>query len=200
MIWVKVCGLRSRADVAAAARAGADAVGFVTDPASSRYVAPADVAPLAFDAPLLTVLVTVDLAPAKLLSAAAAAAVRGVQPHGEHADEAARVAGEAGFFVLRPVPVADRVDLADIPADQVPLLDASRPGRHGGTGETFDWTLTAGIERDYVLAGGLGPDNVADAVRRTRPWGVDASTGLESAPGVKDHAKIALYVQEAKTA
>ena len=87
------------------------------------------------------------------------------------------------------------VDLAAISGDELPLLDSDSIG---GTGTTFDWSWLDGLDRPFVLAGGLGPDNVAAAVERVRPWGVDASSGLESAPGVKDLAKVAAFVNKAK--
>jgi len=80
----------------------------------------------------------------------------------------------------------------------MPLLDTHRAGAHGGTGEQFDWALIPDLGRRYVLAGGLGPDNVEEAVRRVAPWGVDASTGLESSPGVKDPERVRAFVERAR--
>ena len=80
---------------------------------------------------------------------------------------------------------------------QIPLLDTYRAGVHGGTGEVFDWDKIPDLARPFVLAGGLGPDNVAEAIGRVAPWGVDASSGLESAPGVKDPERIRAYVERA---
>lgn len=198
MIWVKTCGLRTEADVAAAVDAGADAVGFVLSSQSPRRVTETRARELARDVPLLSVIVTVDFMPAALLAAAAHTGARGVQPHGYHRQEAGAAAQREGLFVLHPLPVSGPVDLGEVPDGQTPLLDSFRQGVHGGTGESFDWDLLRGIGRPYVLAGGLGPDNIAEAVRTVAPWGVDASSGLESSPGVKDPGRIRDFVERAR--
>ena len=195
MTWVKVCGLRSGSEVEAAVAAGADAVGFVLYEPSPRYVAPADAQALAADAGALTVAVTVDLDADSLLHAAEVAGVDAVQPHGRHAAEACRAAVAAGLAVLRPVKASSALDLAGIPGDELPLVDSDVIG---GTGAAFDWDWLDGVDRRYVLAGGLGPDNVGEAIRRVAPWGVDASSRLESSPGIKDLAHVRDFVREAK--
>ncbi len=200
MTWVKVCGLTRRGDVEAAVAAGADAVGFVIAPESPRCTDPAAVAELAAGIDVVRVLVTVDLEPAALIEAVAVAGVDGVQPHGRHSDLAATTARDLGLFVLRPVAVRDFLDLPALPSEVIPLLDTYRPGRHGGTGETFDWELAERVPGPFVMAGGLGPDNVAAAVRAVQPWGVDASSRLEAAIGIKDHGKVTAFVREAKQA
>ena len=200
MTWVKVCGLRRHAEVEAAVKAGADAVGFVTVPGSPRELALGDVADLTADVPARRVLLTVDLAPAQLLAAAALAGVDGVQPYGRHAEAAAEAAAAAGLFVLHPLRVGAAGALP-VPAEgATALYDTHRAGSYGGTGETFAWTRLEGIEADFVVAGGLGPGNVGDLVRSIRPWGVDASSRLESRAGVKDLGKVTAFVEEAKRA
>ncbi len=199
MTWVKVCGVRSRRDVETAAEAGADAVGIVIAE-SPRRVDLATAAELSHHASVATFLVTVDLAPEHLVTLACDLGVTGVQPHGRHAAEAARAARDRGLDVLRPVPVDGPVELGGIPADETPLLDTKIPGMHGGSGRSFDPVWAEGIERPWVLAGGLGPENVAVAIRRLRPWGVDASSRLESSPGTKDPERIRRFVEEAKSA
>lgn len=196
MTWVKVCGLTSATDVAAAAAAGADAVGFVNVPSSPRYVPLEVVAGLSGGVPAQTVLLTVDLAPFELLEVLERTGVTGAQPYGNHQIEAAAAAHAAGYLVLCPVHAG--VGIADAELPGIPLLDTPSRTRMGGTGRSFDWALTDGIERDFVLAGGLGPQNVADAVAQVRPWGVDASSGLEQAPGVKDHSMVADFITKAK--
>ncbi|MGH9166647.1 MAG: phosphoribosylanthranilate isomerase [Acidimicrobiia bacterium] len=201
MTWVKVCGLTRREDVEAAVEAGADAVGFVLAPGTPRRVDVEQARRLGRDLPVVRVVVTVDLPPDEVLLQVKEAGAEGVQLHGRHASEAAAAAVGAGYLVLRPVRVRDRVDLSEIPEGQIPLLDAYRRGLHGGTGQRFDWGLIdPGLERRYVLAGGLGPDSVRAAVARLRPWGVDATSRLEVSPGVKDPAKVAAFVREAKQA
>jgi phosphoribosylanthranilate isomerase len=136
-LWVKVCGVRRRADVAAAEDAGADAIGLVLAD-SSRRVTPEEAARLAASTPLETFIVTVDAHPAELLDLAAFTGVGGVQPHGASADGAAAAAIRAGLTVLRPVRVDGPVDFARIPPDQIPLLDSPHPSLHGGTGAPID--------------------------------------------------------------
>jgi phosphoribosylanthranilate isomerase len=196
MTWVKVCGLRRPEEVEAAVAAGADAVGFVFYEPSPRNIAPSLARSLGESAGVLTVAVTVDLDADSLLHLADLSAVGAVQPHGAHAAEAAAAAVAAGLAVLRPVPVGGPVDLAAIPGDELPLLDSDSIG---GTGVSFDWSWLDKLDRPFVLAGGLGPDNVAEAIEQVRPWGVDASSGLESAPGVKDLATVAAFVEKAKS-
>jgi phosphoribosylanthranilate isomerase len=199
MTWVKVCGMTNRDDVVAAAAAGADAVGFVTWAGSPRRVSPEQAAGLGRDLTIARVLVTVHQPADALLAAAATAGVDGVQPGGDHATEAAAAAHQAGYMVLRPVPVGGGTpDLAGVGEGEIPLFDTARPGSHGGTGEAFDWSLAAALDREFVLAGGLGPDNVAAAVALGRPWGVDASSRLEREPGRKDHDLVRRFVTEAK--
>ena len=198
MTWVKVCGLRTTADVKAATRAGADAVGFVLAQDSPRAIRPDLVARLIADADLPSFLVTVDASPAEILDLVDFTAASGVQPHGADSAAAAAAAKRAGLAVLRPFRVTDELDLSGVPVDQIPLLDTNVPGLHGGTGLRFDSELLPVIERDWVMAGGLDPDNVAEAIRTLSPWGVDASSRLESSPGHKDHDLIAAFVREAK--
>jgi phosphoribosylanthranilate isomerase len=196
MVWVKVCGVGTTEDVKVAERAGADAVGLMLA-RSPRQITPERARSLVAGTACETIIVTVDARPAEILDLVMFVACSGVQLHGAHAAEAGAAARKAGLAVYRPVSVADDVDLSIGPDDEIPLLDTAGE-THGGTGKTFDWALTEGVERDFVLAGGLGPDNVAEAIRLTQPWGVDASSRLESSPGVKDHTLITRYVQEAK--
>jgi phosphoribosylanthranilate isomerase len=196
--WVKVCGLSREGDVAAAVEAGADAIGFVVAPGSPRRVTEARVRDLARTVPVLAVLVTVDLPPRALLAAVERTGAGGVQPHGRHRRESAAAAQQEGLFVLHPLAIRTAVDVGEVAEGQTPLLDTYRAGTHGGTGEAFDWTVIGQLDRPYVLAGGLGPDNVSEAIRRLDPWGVDASSGLESSPGVKDPELIRTFVERAK--
>lgn len=197
MTWVKVCGLRHPVEVEAAVAAGASAVGFVLAADSPRRITESQAAGLASDVPIMTVIVTVDLKPSELMAAVAATGVGGVQPHGRHRQAAARAARAAGLFVLHPVSVRAAVEVGTVEEGQIPLLDTYRAGVHGGTGEVLDWDKIPDLARPFVLAGGLGPDNVAEAIRRVAPWGVDASSRLESAPGVKDPERIRAYVERA---
>jgi phosphoribosylanthranilate isomerase len=200
MTWVKVCGLRTSADIEAATAAGADALGFVIYQESPRGIRPDLAARLIADAELPSFLLTVEATPAEVLDLADYTGASGIQPYGADAAEAAAAAKRAGLAVLRPRHVTADLDLASIPDDQIPLLDTTVEGLFGGTGRRFDASLLPVIDRDWVMAGGLGPDNVAAAIRELRPWGVDASSRLESSPGHKDPELIAAFVQEAKNA
>jgi phosphoribosylanthranilate isomerase len=195
MTWVKLCGMTRRADVEAAAELGADAVGFNVAAESPRRVSPEQAAELGRDLAVERFLVSVDLEPQDLVAAARRAEVTGVQPHGRHASAAAEAAFSVGLRVLYPVRVADQLDLSRVPGWAVPILDTAVPGRHGGTGRSFDWTLAAGCGRDVVIAGGLTPENLSDAMAAAEPWGVDTASGIEVSPGVKDPAKMRRFLE-----
>jgi phosphoribosylanthranilate isomerase len=192
--WVKLCGLTREADVAAAAEAGADAIGLVTAPGSPRAVTVERAAELAAAGDLPAFLVTVGLAAPDAVAAAEAAGVAGLQPHGPGRFEAAEAALAAGLAVLFPVLAGPSSDLGAVPDGAMPILDSPRPG----TGTVIDWAAAAHLEGRFVLAGGLTPDTVGDAVAAVRPWGVDVSSGIESAPGVKDHAMMRRFVEAAR--
>jgi phosphoribosylanthranilate isomerase len=196
--WVKVCGLTRAEDVEVAVIAGADAVGFVIAPQSPRSIDLVLARRLADGVEAQPVLVSVDLTPDEVLATAHAARISGVQPHGRYAAEASRAAVAAGLFVLHPIPVTDPFDPPPVADGAVPLFDTADVRRHGGTGRTFRWDLVAGYEGDFVIAGGLGPDNVAAAIAATGAFGVDASSRLEAAVGYKDSGKVTAFVQEAK--
>ena len=198
MTWVKVCGMRSTADLEAAAEAGADAVGMVLIEGSPRCLGVQEAVRLSEKTDLPTVILTSDLGPEQILDLMERIGASGVQPYGEHSDQAARAAEDSGALVLRPTRLQGPVNLDLLPEGQIPLLDSYTPDRLGGTGKTIpaSWLPEPGTR--YVLAGGLNPSNVAEAVGRYRPWGVDASSGLESSPGVKDPALIMEFVRNAK--
>lgn len=198
MTWVKVCGLTRVEDIAAAEAAGADAIGLVLVPESPRAITVDRAAELAATVTTQAVLLTKDLLPEDLVAAALAVGADAVQLYGAHVSEAAEMAAAVGLFVLRPVEVDFELTL--IPEAHVPLFDNRSGSTLGGSGLPFDHRLIPATDRRFVLAGGLGPDNVGDAIRATRPWGVDASSRLETRPGVKDHDLVARFVREAKQA
>lgn len=200
MTWVKVCGLRRPEDVEAAAEAGADAIGLVLVESSPRAVSPSTAARLASSSTIPAFVLTLDADPASMTSLLAEIGAAGVQPYGRHADEAARAVLEAGGRVLLPIRVRGPVELGPEVPGSTPLLDAHDGARLGGTGASIDPVHLPPPGSHYVLAGGLGPDNVAAVVAAHRPWGVDASSGLESAPGEKDPTRIASFVKRAKDA
>jgi len=195
MTWVKLCGMRRREDVLAAVDAGADAVGFVSFEGSKRHVPLGEIGALAEGVAIERYLVTVDLPADTVVGAALDAGLSGVQPHGEHAVAVAVAASEAGLSVLFPVAVNGSVDLSAVPERVMPILDSGGTGVHGGSGIPFDWSLAAGVRRDVVIAGGLTPGSVAEAVALAGPWGVDVSSGVESAPGEKDPSLMVRFVE-----
>ncbi len=200
MTWVKVCGMTKESDLEAAEAAGADAVGLVLVEDTPRFLELDRAARLAAATPVPAIILTLDASPEKLLRLLERVGAAGVQPYGQHVPEATRAAAGAGALVLRPIRVRGPVELGSVPSGQMALLDAYSPHSLGGTGHRVDprWLPPPGSP--YVLAGGLDPSNVAGAVTRYRPWGVDASSGLESAPGVKDPARIHDFVSNAKQA
>lgn len=195
MTWVKMCGMTRREDVEGAVASGADAIGFVTASRSVRRVTPEQAAVLGEGISIERYLVTVDLEPGSALAVARLGRVDGVQPHGRHAAAAAELLLANGYRVLFPVPVDGSPDLAGVPDEAVPLLDTAVPGYHGGTGRSFDWGSAAGLGRRVVVAGGLTPENVAEAVAASGAWGVDVAGGVESAPGRKDADAMRRFVE-----
>jgi phosphoribosylanthranilate isomerase len=203
--WVKICGLTDAASVDAALDAGADAVGFVVEPTSPRYVTPADAARLAAPARGRALVVALLVSPdaARVAEAVDALAPDALQVYGPPLAAGAR----PPCALWRAVSVRTRSDLPDAEAavdadrlvlDTPPPAGAQRSG--GGWGTNFDWTLLAGwtAPKPWILSGGLTPANVADAVARTGATAVDVSSGVETAPGVKDPTKIAAFIAAAK--
>ena len=201
MTWVKVCGLTSESDVAAAVDAGADALGFVLAQASPRCISVERAADLMDGVSVVRVLLTVDASLEDTAAAVAATVADGLQPYGRHSDEVAAWGQANGMLVLRPLrrDPAGSWGIGIVPDLQIPLLDSATGTALGGTGVPLDWGDVERPERRFVLAGGLDPANVATAIAALRPWGVDASSGLEVAPGVKDPARVAAFVEEAKS-
>ena len=209
-VRVKICGLRTVADVAAVAAAGATYAGFVFFSKSPRNVTLAEARTMAHAAPpgLAKVALTVDADDAALDAIVEAVPLDMLQLHGhETPDRVAEVRARYGLPVMKAVGVADEGDLAavldySLVADQI-LVDAKPPkgaDLPGGNGLSFDWRLVAQRRwlRPWMLAGGLTPQNVAEAVRLTNARQVDVSSGVESAPGVKDPALIAAFVRAAR--
>lgn len=206
---VKICGLTEAAHVDAAARAGAAYVGFVFFPKSPRHLTLPQAAALALQVPMgvAKVALVVDADDAALDAIVQAVPLDMLQLHGhESPARVAEVRARFGLPVMKAVGIAGQADLAAIAeyaqvADQI-LIDAKPPkdaALPGGNGLAFDWRLIAGREWNlpWMLAGGLTPANVAEAVRLTGARQVDVSSGVESAPGVKDAAAIAAFVAAA---
>jgi phosphoribosylanthranilate isomerase len=200
---VKICGLTVPEEAIACAAAGAWAVGVVFAPESTRRVAAGQAAEVLAGLPghVARVGVFVDAATAELARTAHVAGLTHLQLHGAADVEAAIAATGLPVILGRPFdgPPAARRPRG---AAELVLFDAAVPGRHGGTGRRLDWTALAAEapERPFGLAGGLSPANVADAVRAVRPDLVDVSSGVESAPGRKDPARVAEFIRAAQEA
>lgn len=208
-VRVKICGLRTPADVAAVAAAGAAYAGFVFFPRSPRHLDLATARALALAAPegLCKVALTVDADDAALDAIVETLPIDMLQLHGhETPDRVAQVRARYGLPVMKAVGVADEGDLAQVfdhslVADQI-LVDAKPPrdaALPGGNGLAFDWRLVAQRRwlRPWMLAGGLTAANVAEAIRLTNARQVDVSSGVETAPGVKDAGLIAAFTAAA---
>jgi phosphoribosylanthranilate isomerase len=212
-VHVKICGVRARADLAAAARCGASYAGLVFFPPSPRNISIDDAKWMLDKADidgLTLVALTVDAEDSELEEIVASLPVGLLQLHGRESPErVAEIRRRFHLPVMKAVGVADEGDLAAIDdyeavADQI-LVDARPPKDAqlpGGNGLTFDWRLIAGRSwsRPWMLAGGLGPDNVAEAVRLTGAEQVDVSSGVERAPGIKDADRIEAFIAAARAA
>jgi phosphoribosylanthranilate isomerase len=203
-VRVKICGITRREDALAAVASGADALGFMFYEPSSRHVTVDQAAAICRDLPPLVTRVGVFVnAPADFVRAAAATCGLGaIQLHGDESPEFCR---QFALPVIKAFRVSGPESLAALAAYGFAawLLDSFVPGQLGGTGACFNWSLAAKAAergRPILLAGGLTPENVADAVRQVRPYAVDVSSGVESAPGLKDPTKIRALIRAAKAA
>ena len=189
---VKICGLTREEDIDAAVSAGADALGFVLWPGSSRAIDEARLARLAARVPAFVTRVGLFVDQADDEIRRCARHLDLVQLHGnESPDDCARL----DIPWIKALRMRDGIDLhaeaTRYDAARGLLLDAYRPGVPGGTGETFDWSrIPANLAKPVILAGGLTADNVAEAIHRVRPYAVDVSGGVEAAKGLKDPARI----------
>jgi phosphoribosylanthranilate isomerase len=200
VVFVKVCGVTSEQDALLAVAMGADAVGFVFAP-SPRQLAPAVAGDIAKRLPreVVTVGVFRDETPTRVVQIVNRLGLRAAQLHGHETPEDVAWVGARVPLTIKAFPAArpDARRAAEYGADIV-LLDGAEPG----SGRVFDWRLAEGIPfgSRLMLSGGLTPANVAQAVATVRPWGVDVSTGVESAPGRKDALKMRRFVEAAKSA
>lgn len=187
---VKICGITRAEDADEAVRAGARAIGFVFWPGSPRFVDPFRARAIASTLPpfVTTVGVFVNQPTNHVRGVASLIGLGAVQLHG---DETPDAAAALGLPVIKAMPL-DGARLDHWPQPTMILLDAVDPVRRGGTGQTIDWTGAAVVaaQRRILLAGGLTPENVGRAVSRVRPFGIDVSSGVERAPGIKDPQRI----------
>ncbi|MGI9367244.1 MAG: phosphoribosylanthranilate isomerase [Ruegeria sp.] len=210
-VSVKICGLTAPDQVRDAVDAGARFIGFNFFPKSPRYVSISDAVRLASDVPVgvAKVVLGVNLTDAQLDEIVAEVPMDILQLHGSESPErVAEVKARYGLPVMKAIGIADAedlelIDLYSVVADQL-LIDAKPPRNAelpGGNGLAFDWRLLAGRKYwrcPWMLAGGLTPDNVAEAIRMTGARQVDVSSGVESAPGIKDRDLVKAFIDAAR--
>jgi phosphoribosylanthranilate isomerase len=203
---VKICGITRPGDALAAAQAGADAIGLVFYPPSPRYLGTERAVEIRDALPPFVQTVALFVNPDAAQVAQVLGRVRPamLQFHGEETPE---FCAQFGMPFVKAVRMGSGVKsgvdaleyLRRFPRAAAWLFDSHVP-EYGGVGESFDWALVPVTERAVILSGGLSQANVAEAIRRVRPWGVDVSSGVESAKGIKDAAKIAAFIAEVRDA
>ena len=201
-VKAKICGITNVDDASAAVEAGADALGFVFCEQSSRRISVEAAAELSRKLPAYVMKAGVFVnAPEELVFRAInECGLNLLQFHGEETPEYCLQFGLMSMKAFRIRNAESLQALSAYPTDAW-LLDAYAPDKFGGTGETFNWDLALEAQkqgRPIFLAGGLTPENVSEAVHRVRPYAVDVSTGVEAAPGKKDHQKIRSFIAAAK--
>ena len=202
--WVKICGVTNLADARVAVEAGADALGFNFYPKSPRQVAITAAAEISKQLPpvIMRVGVFVNTLKAEVERAIRECGLTMLQFHGNEPPEYCTQFGVMSMKAFRVRDAGTLAELREFPTD-LWLLDAWSPEAVGGTGEKFNWDLAVKAQKlgkPIFLAGGLTPENVAEAVRKVRPFGVDVASGVELSPGKKDPAKVRAFIQAAKNA
>lgn len=197
---MKICGITCEEDALLAVAMGADALGFVFAP-STRQVSPSMVYDITRRLPpeVLTVGVFRNEHPARVVEIVRRAGLRAAQLHGhEHPGSTRDVRSQVPFVIKAFVAGSRELDQADQHGADAIMLDSAEPG----SGQVFDWRMADGVPNDakVMIAGGLTPENVADAVQRLRPWGVDVSTGVEREAGRKDPVKVKDFIEAAREA
>jgi phosphoribosylanthranilate isomerase len=204
MTKIKICGIKTVRDALAAMDAGADMLGFNFYPKSPRYIDPGicrDIMSVMRKYAHLTYVgVFVNASLAEIRATMDTCALSLAQLHGDESSEMLNSLYGKAFKAFRGIPGSVHGFVReDAPAF---LVDASVKGAYGGTGVTADWSAAAELSNHYpiLLAGGLTPENVAEAVWRVKPWGVDVASGVEASPGVKDANKLKAFVQAVHSA
>ena len=201
---IKICGLTHEDDVRVAAAAGADFAGFVLAETSPRYVDLDRLRALAATVPPGSgkVGVFVNATVATVVSAIEAGSLDVVQLHGDDPPETARAIGVQRVWKAFRLGTSEDVAAATAYPAAALLVDAGSDRQRGGTGQLSNWELAADLaaRRPVMLAGGLNPGNVAAAIQRVRPLGVDVGSGVECCPGRKDHRAVRAFIAAARTA
>ncbi|MCH7743319.1 MAG: phosphoribosylanthranilate isomerase [Proteobacteria bacterium] len=200
---IKICGITNIRDAAFAVASEADALGFVLYEKSSRYVNVETVARIIDQLPpyVTTVALLVNHSSEDVSRLLKEAAFDLLQFHGDETDEFCISFGMPFIKAIRVERSSELEEqVAGYPHSKGILLDAFVEGEYGGTGKTIDWPGVSGIDKPVVLAGGLTPDNVGQAIEQVRPFAVDVSGGVESEKGVKDHKKISSFIRAVRVA
>jgi phosphoribosylanthranilate isomerase len=210
-VRVKICGITRKEDLEAAAAAGADAVGFVVGVTSSpRNISLTDAGKLMRQVPpfVKSVLVTVPESLEELVATCRALNPDAIQIHRENLFDAGTVRDKLPAKLVIGAVKANSTDAVGKATEAAKtfdavLLDSFVQGKHGGTGVVHDWNISLHVKRaiypkPLILAGGLKPENVAEAVHTVEPYAVDVSSGVEQQPGIKDHQKMVEFVRNAK--
>ena len=202
MTKIKICGIKTVSDALAAVEAGADLIGFNFYPKSPRYIEVGrcrDIMSVMRKHGHITYVgVFVNASAGEIRATMETCGLSLAQLHGDETSEMLNALDKKAFKAFRGIPEnINGFSRQDAPAF---LVDASVKGIYGGSGITADWKGAAELAKEYplLLAGGLTPENVADAVRQVRPWGVDVASGVEFAPGEKDPGKIRAFVKAVK--
>ena len=206
MVKVKICGITNIEDARLALELGADMLGFNFYEKSPRYISPQDARPLIDDLPeyVENIGVFVNMEGYRIDEWVELIGLDSVQLHGDEDDgfvsDLRRYMDAKIIKAFRAGPGFSVESIMESTADSI-LLDAFATGQYGGTGEQFEWSIASDavkLRPDLILAGGLTPENVAEGVRVVRPYAVDVASGVESAPGKKDPAKLEAFIKNAK--
>ncbi len=204
MVKVKICGITNPEDAGAAVDFGADALGFVFFKGSPRYISPENASSIIKTLPafITTVGVFVNEPAGNIGKILSASGIDLIQMHGEETPEMCKLYRR----VIKAIMVKSMSSLMHLDGYRnivsAFLLDAYTPDVHGGTGKKFNWDIALEAKQfgSIILAGGLTPDNISDAVRHTTPYAVDVSSGVELRKGEKNHEKMRLFIEKAKSA
>jgi phosphoribosylanthranilate isomerase len=206
-IRVKICGITNAVDALAAVDCGADALGFNLYPQSKRYI---DVEAAAdwidkLPSPICKVAILVDPTRDEAIRTSKLPFIDALQLHGQESPDFCQSLAEAGVVFAKAVPVVDAKSLVNLPSffTNTLVLDSGFGGRFGGSGKTFPWELARRFVGEHppfrvILAGGLTPESVAEAISEVRPFGVDVTSGVESSPGRKDHRRLRAFIKAAR--
>lgn len=211
---IKICGIRTLDEALTIIEEGADILGFNFYPGSPRYIRPGDCIRLTVQletalreemAKINLIGVFVNAEPSYIYGVFRDCHLDMVQLSGDEQPEDLEFLGERSFKVIRPTSLEEMFEtVRRYPQRNLSpawMVDTYRAGVYGGTGERMDWNLARALaeQAPILLAGGLRADNVAEAIRYVRPWGVDVASGVEASPGVKDHKKVADFIHAVRT-